>query len=314
MVRRTLAIGAGLIVLILLVIGFRGCLSARKEQRDQGLRAATRASWSSSRTWRGRQLFDLLGSEGGQDQAVDVANAVNALRSESATLVDRAQRPRRPDEVSSAQDYLVEALELRRDGLAVVGPRAARGARRPGAPPVERPHRRGDAGLPGQRCAAAGALPPEPRGGDARTRTSTARSPCRGPASSGSCPTPNGSSPPSSPTRSPRCAAARARPATRRRRRACTATASAPSRSGGVALTPGGSATVPLADDLVVRRPGGQPGREQRDRRERAGHGGRGRRRRSSPRRRSPRSRVGEAQNVTIPVGEAAAHRPERAR
>ena len=83
---------------------------------------------------------------------MDAANAVNALRSESATLVDRAQDLDAPDEVSSAQDYLVESLELRRDALDVVARELPGSARRSGAAPVERPHRRRDAGLPGQRC------------------------------------------------------------------------------------------------------------------------------------------------------------------
>jgi CARDB len=119
MVRRTLAIGAGVIVLILLVIGFRGCLSARQESAIKDY-VTDSSELVEQSNLEGRQLFDLLGSEGGQDQSVDAANAVNALRSESATLVDRAQDLDAPDEVSSAQDYLVEALELRRDALDVV--------------------------------------------------------------------------------------------------------------------------------------------------------------------------------------------------
>ena len=119
MVRRTIAIGAGVIVLILLVIAFRGCLSARQESAIKDY-ASDSSELIDQSNQEGRQLFDLLGSEGGQDQSVDAANAVNALRSESATLVDRAQDLDAPDEVSSAQDYLTEALELRRDALDVV--------------------------------------------------------------------------------------------------------------------------------------------------------------------------------------------------
>jgi hypothetical protein len=119
MVRRTIAIGAGVIVLILLVIAFRGCLSARQESAIKDY-ASDSSELVDQSNQEGRQLFDLLGSEGGQDQSVDAANAVNALRSESATLVDRAQDLDAPDEVSSAQNYLTEALELRRDALDVV--------------------------------------------------------------------------------------------------------------------------------------------------------------------------------------------------
>ncbi len=119
MVRRTLAIGAGLVVLILLVIGFRGCLSARQDSAIKDYVSDSSELINQSKL-EGEQLFGLLGSEGGQDENVDSANAANALRSESATLVDRAQDLDVPDPVSSAQDYLVESLELRRDALDVV--------------------------------------------------------------------------------------------------------------------------------------------------------------------------------------------------
>ena len=119
MVRRTLAIGAGLLVLILLVIGFRGCLSARQESAIKDYAASSSELIDQSKL-EGNQLFDLLGSSGGEDASVDSVNVVNGLRSESATLVDRAQDLDAPDEVSAAQDYLIDSLELRRDALAVV--------------------------------------------------------------------------------------------------------------------------------------------------------------------------------------------------
>jgi CARDB len=119
MVRRTLAIGAGLLVLILLVLGFRGCLNARKERSIKDYVSQSSELIDQSKL-EGNQLFDLLGGTGDQDTAVDAANVVNGLRSESATLVDRANDLDVPDEMSPAQDNLLDALELRRDGLAAV--------------------------------------------------------------------------------------------------------------------------------------------------------------------------------------------------
>ncbi len=126
MARRTIAIGAGLLVLILLILGVRGCLSARNETAVKDYVADASELADSSRL-EGRQLFDLLGGSGDQDDAVDAANVVNGLRSESATLVDRATDLDVPGEAADAQDYLVESLELRRDGLAAVA-RALPGA------------------------------------------------------------------------------------------------------------------------------------------------------------------------------------------
>lgn len=117
--RRTIAIGAGLIVLILLILGFRGCLAARNETAIKDYVASSAELVDQSKR-EGNQLFELLGTPRDPLNAAGPENAVNALRSEAATVVDRAQDLGPPDEVSAAHDYLVEALELRRDALAVV--------------------------------------------------------------------------------------------------------------------------------------------------------------------------------------------------
>ena len=118
LVRRGIAAGAGLLVLILLVFGVRGCLNARKEQaikdyvRDVG--ALVQESDQQS-----RQLFQLLsGSSGGREQAVDIENTLNGYRIQSDQLVDRARDTDHPGDVDQAQRYLLETLEFRRDGLA----------------------------------------------------------------------------------------------------------------------------------------------------------------------------------------------------
>ena len=67
-----------------------------------------------------RQLFDILGAGSAQNQAINQENQANALRVDSATLSDRARDLDVPDELSEAHDYFLEALDLRRDGLASV--------------------------------------------------------------------------------------------------------------------------------------------------------------------------------------------------
>jgi hypothetical protein len=119
MVRRTIAVVGGLIVLALLVFGFKGCLDARKERAmEDYVRDAnelTQLSKAESRT-----LFDILRAPSGDDQSVDRQNQANTLKADSATLADRARGLDVPDELSEAQDYFLESLELRRDALAVV--------------------------------------------------------------------------------------------------------------------------------------------------------------------------------------------------
>ena len=115
--RRTVAGGAALLAVILLVLGVRGCLDARKERALKDYVRDVDALVQES-DGQGQALFDLLSGPGGQDQAVDVENSLNAFRVQSAQLVDRAGSLDHPGDVSEAHDYLVEGLEFRRDGLA----------------------------------------------------------------------------------------------------------------------------------------------------------------------------------------------------
>jgi len=114
MVRRSIAAGVGVLILVLLVVGVRGCLDARKERafkdyvRDVG--ALTEESGQQS-----GGLFRLLSSNEQGD--VDLANSLNILRQQAAVLVERARGIDPPDELGQAQRYLVETLELRRDGV-----------------------------------------------------------------------------------------------------------------------------------------------------------------------------------------------------
>ena len=94
----------------------RGCLNARSEQaiEDYGNDSAEllRAS-----KLQGDQLFELLQSQGGTDESVNINNALNGYVVEAGNFVDRANDLDVPDEMSSAQDALVEVLELRSDGF-----------------------------------------------------------------------------------------------------------------------------------------------------------------------------------------------------
>ena len=114
MVRRSIAAGVGLLLLFLVVVGVRGCLDARKEQafRDYvgDVGALTVESGQQSEA-----LFRLLSSDDQGD--VDLANSLNMLRQQADVLVERARGIDAPDELSQAQRYLVETLELRRDGV-----------------------------------------------------------------------------------------------------------------------------------------------------------------------------------------------------
>jgi hypothetical protein len=119
MVRRTIAAGVGILVFILLVIAFKGCLNARKERsmKEYVRNANELVGLSKAES---RRLFEVLSAPSNQNQAVDRRNQVNTLKLDSANLADRARNLDVPDQFSKAQDYFLESFELRRDALAIV--------------------------------------------------------------------------------------------------------------------------------------------------------------------------------------------------
>jgi hypothetical protein len=117
MARRTIAGVGVLLVVILLVLGVRGCLDARKESAMEDYGDSSVELLRESKL-EGDSLFELLQSEGGTEQVVDIQNALNGFRAASSERVDRARSLDVPDEVSEAQRYLLDVLEFRRDGLA----------------------------------------------------------------------------------------------------------------------------------------------------------------------------------------------------
>jgi CARDB protein len=113
-----MALGAGLLVLILLVLGFRGCLNARTERafKDYGrdMAALLKESDGQSDT-----VFGLL-TDPGDAGAVDIENQLNAQRNQAAELLDRVRGTDHPGELDEAHRFLIETFEFRRDGLAAL--------------------------------------------------------------------------------------------------------------------------------------------------------------------------------------------------
>jgi hypothetical protein len=119
LVRRTIAAGAAILVFILLVVAFKGCLNARKERNMQDYVRNTTELTDLSKA-ESRRLFAILGAPSDQSQDVDRRNQANTLKIDSATLADRAHNLKVPDQFSKAQGYFVESLELRRDALSII--------------------------------------------------------------------------------------------------------------------------------------------------------------------------------------------------
>ncbi len=117
MVRRTIALVGGVIVLILLVLAVRSCLNTRKENAIKDYSNDSAELLRASKL-EGDQLFKLLEGEGGTDQATAIINQLNGYRVDRASWSTAPTRLDVPGDLNDAQSELLEVLELRRDGFA----------------------------------------------------------------------------------------------------------------------------------------------------------------------------------------------------
>jgi hypothetical protein len=110
-----IAVGGAVIVLLLLFLGVRGCLDARKDRAFQDYADDERALIQES-DGQSDKLFELLSSPKGAD-ALDIQNEINALSTDAEQLVERANGTDHPGELNRANGWLVTVLEFRRDAL-----------------------------------------------------------------------------------------------------------------------------------------------------------------------------------------------------
>ena len=111
----------GAVVLaILFLLLLRGCLGAREERglKDyvRDVRAIVDQSGSQS-----EEMFNTLSEPGRGVSDVDRENSLKGLRAQAEQLVERARNDiDAPGDLQAAQDYLIETLEFRRDGIGKV--------------------------------------------------------------------------------------------------------------------------------------------------------------------------------------------------
>jgi hypothetical protein len=115
MVRRAVGVGVIVLFLILIVLGIRGCLNARKERgfenyaRDLNAIAAQSDQLSTD-------FFGRLGDPGNLT-ALSFEAEISSYRGSAENLATRVEDLDAPDELKGAQSELELAFELRRDAL-----------------------------------------------------------------------------------------------------------------------------------------------------------------------------------------------------
>jgi hypothetical protein len=104
-----------LLVLILLVLGIRGCLNSRKDRAFRDYAADVRSLVQES-DGLSKKLFTVL-SRPSQADSLDIQNEINAESTDAEQLVDRAKDTDHPGELDEGHNWFVTALEFRRDAL-----------------------------------------------------------------------------------------------------------------------------------------------------------------------------------------------------
>jgi hypothetical protein len=117
MVRRVVALGVGVLIVILLVLAVRGCLNARKERgfenyvSDLGS-VVTQANQLSA------NFFNRLNDPPRNLDELELEADIAADRGTAEGLLQRVEGLDTPDELAGAQEDLALTFELRRDALA----------------------------------------------------------------------------------------------------------------------------------------------------------------------------------------------------
>lgn len=117
-VRQGVAAGVILLVVILMVVGIKGCLNSAKKRslRDYNREVASLVQQSDDQV--SKPFFEALsGSGAASGDTVNLATQVNQLKIVSEDLVKQARRLDAPDDMKPAQRYLLDVLEFRADAL-----------------------------------------------------------------------------------------------------------------------------------------------------------------------------------------------------
>jgi hypothetical protein len=116
MVRRRVAAGIGVALLIVIVLVVNGCLKSQKQQalRDYNRNVSQLAEESDSQV--SRPFFSTLTGAGGKS-ALDVEVQIDQLRIQAQSLATRAKGLSVPGEMAAAQRDLLLAFNLRVEGL-----------------------------------------------------------------------------------------------------------------------------------------------------------------------------------------------------
>ncbi|MDW5593242.1 hypothetical protein VSS74_02760 [Conexibacter stalactiti] len=122
LVRRLVAAGAVVVVLVLMVVLVRGCVNSGREQALKDYNREVTSLMQQSRSDVSTPLFAALTGAAGQ-RGEQVTETIAQLRAVAERQLDSARALDAPDQVADAQHNLELLLSLREDGVRVIADR-----------------------------------------------------------------------------------------------------------------------------------------------------------------------------------------------
>lgn len=117
MTRRLIALGIGVAVLVIILLSFRACLDARKERGFDNYISDLQSAADGS-TQLSRRFFARLAEPSNNTSEINLEAQIASDRSAAEGQLQQVEGLDVPDELAAAQEELLQAFELRRDGLA----------------------------------------------------------------------------------------------------------------------------------------------------------------------------------------------------
>ena len=115
-VRRLFALGAGVLVVILLLLAVRGCLDARKERGFENY-ASDLGAVVNETNQLSENFFNRLRTPPQKPSSLNLEADIATDRGTAQSLLNRVEGLDTPDDLAEAQENLVKAYELRLDAL-----------------------------------------------------------------------------------------------------------------------------------------------------------------------------------------------------
>jgi hypothetical protein len=115
-IRQGLAVGALLVVIILIVVGVHSCTVSSTNSALRSYSDSVNSLISSSNQ-NGQRFFSLLSGASGVGNTTTLQSRVEATRIAADHQFQRAQGLSAPGQLTEAQQYLVSTMRLRRDGI-----------------------------------------------------------------------------------------------------------------------------------------------------------------------------------------------------